>query len=242
MAFAFQIYGDFSGYTDIARGISKMMGIDLMLNFRMPFFSTNPQEFWQRWHISLSEWIRDYLYFPMAMFVIRKNSRSMYHNLPFIITMLLAGLWHGAAWSFVAWGAFHGILLVSHRLASPLLSRLQPSSPVAQKAWWMLRLAGFFMITCFGLMIFRIEQLADIPLLFHNLCDPFEWNGRMGLLTMAFLLPPLLFVDIAQERSGNLLVVKTWAWPARLAIYGIFFAYIVMTGWVERIEFIYFQF
>jgi len=238
VAFAFQIYGDFSGYTDIARGISKLMGFDIMINFRMPYFSLNPQDFWKRWHISLSTWLRDYLYIPLGGN--RGGSFATYRNLS--LTMLLGGLWHGASWHFVAWGAYHGLLLIAHRLVQPVLSLVRPSTAVGNRIWWLARLAVFFVLTCFGWMLFRINSLSDLPILLHNLCSPFEWNGKMALLTLFCMLPPLLFMDIAQEKTGDLLVVKRWAWPVRLAVYGTLCAYIVMVGWVERIEFIYFQF
>jgi D-alanyl-lipoteichoic acid acyltransferase DltB (MBOAT superfamily) len=238
VAFAFQIYGDFSGYTDIARGTSKLMGFDIMLNFRMPYFALNPQDFWKRWHISLSTWLRDYLYIPLGGN--RGGTVFTYRNLS--LTMLLGGLWHGAAWHFVAWGAFHGLLLILHRLALPLLESVRPATAAGQRAWWLLRMAVFFGFTCLGWLLFRVDHLSDVPLLLGNMFQPFVWNGKMALLTMACLLPPLVLIDIAQEKSGDMLVVKRWPAPARLFLYGVLFAYIVMTGWVERIEFIYFQF
>lgn len=238
VAFAFQIYGDFSGYTDIARGTSKLMGFDIMLNFRMPYFALNPQDFWKRWHISLSTWLRDYLYIPLGGN--RGGTVFTYRNLS--LTMLLGGLWHGAAWHFVAWGAFHGLLLILHRLALPLLESVRPATAAGQRAWWLLRMAVFFGFTCLGWLLFRVDHLSDVLLLLGNMFQPFVWNGKMALLTMACLLPPLVLIDIAQEKSGDMLVVKRWPAPARLFLYGVLFAYIVMTGWVERIEFIYFQF
>lgn len=238
VAFAFQIYGDFSGYTDIARGISKLMGFDIMLNFRMPYFALNPQDFWKRWHISLSTWLRDYLYIPLGGN--RGGEFMTYRNL--FLTMLLGGLWHGAAWHFVAWGVFHGLLLIGHRLAEPVLGLIRPAGAAGKKLWWLTRMAVFFVFTCFGWLLFRVNHLADVPVLLNGLFSPFAWNGKMALLTMACLLPPLLLVDVMAERSGDLLVVKRWKAPLRLALYGVLFAYIVMTGWVERIQFIYFQF
>ncbi|HEY1038532.1 MAG TPA: MBOAT family O-acyltransferase, partial [Bacteroidia bacterium] len=112
-AFMFQIYCDFSGYSDIGRGISKLMGFELLMNFKLPYFSKDPSEFWQRWHISLSGWLRDYLYIPLGG---NKNGKlKTYRNL--MITMILGGLWHGAAWTFVLWGFYHGALLVIYRVA-----------------------------------------------------------------------------------------------------------------------------
>jgi D-alanyl-lipoteichoic acid acyltransferase DltB (MBOAT superfamily) len=110
--FSVQIYFDFSGYSDIARGVAKLFGVELMLNFRQPYFSVNIVEFWRRWHISLSTWLRDYLYIPLGGN--RRGTGRTYYNL--MVTMLLGGLWHGANWTFVAWGGLHGLYLVVYKL------------------------------------------------------------------------------------------------------------------------------
>jgi len=112
VGFAIQIYGDFSGYTDIARGVSRFFGIELSINFTQPYLSRNITEFWRRWHISLSTWLRDYLYISLGGN--RHGVRKTYRNL--MLTMLLGGLWHGASWTFVVWGGLHGLYLVVHRL------------------------------------------------------------------------------------------------------------------------------
>ena len=111
LAFAIQIYGDFSGYSDIARGSARLLGIELPHNFRQPYLSTSITEFWQRWHVSLSNWLRDYLYVPLGGN--RRGRLATYRNL--LITMALGGLWHGARWTFVLWGVGHGLLLAIHR-------------------------------------------------------------------------------------------------------------------------------
>jgi len=112
--FTFQIYGDFSGYSDIAIGTSRLFGFDLMRNFAFPYFSRDIAEFWRRWHISLSTWLRDYLYISMGGN--RRGKLRTYQNL--IVTMLLGGLWHGASWNFVIWGGYHGVLLAATRWLS----------------------------------------------------------------------------------------------------------------------------
>ncbi|RYF30364.1 MAG: MBOAT family protein, partial [Cytophagaceae bacterium] len=124
-AFALQIYGDFAGYSNIARGLAKLLGFELMNNFMTPYFSRNPAEFWRRWHISLSTWLRDYLYIPLGGN--RGGNLFTYRNL--MITMVLGGLWHGASWPFVLWGAYHGLILILHRLSQPLLRRAFGGSP-----------------------------------------------------------------------------------------------------------------
>ncbi len=111
-SFAFQIYFDFSGYTDMARGIALLLGFELPRNFLEPYLSRNPSEFWRRWHITLSRWLRDYLYIPLGGN--REGQARLFANL--LITMTLGGLWHGAGWNFVIWGMLHGVLLVGHRL------------------------------------------------------------------------------------------------------------------------------
>lgn len=109
--FAIQIYCDFSGYSDVARGLGKLQGVDIMRNFQIPYVATNPSEFWRRWHISLSTWLRDYLYVPLGGN--RGGPLRTYRNL--LLTMILGGLWHGAAWTFVLWGVYQGGLLALHR-------------------------------------------------------------------------------------------------------------------------------
>lgn len=123
-AFAFQIYCDFSGYSDIARGTARLLGFDIMVNFNLPYFAQSPSDFWHRWHISLSTWLRDYLYIPLGGN--RHGVSKTYRNL--MITMLLGGLWHGAAWTFVLWGAFHGLVLVVYRTVSAVIETWRRSA------------------------------------------------------------------------------------------------------------------
>jgi len=111
-AFYVQIYCDFSGYSDMAIAVARMLGYHIPVNFRRPYFALSPADFWRRWHISLSTWLRDYLYIPLGGS--RKGTLFTYRNL--MITMLLGGLWHGASWNFVLWGGMHGVALVVHKL------------------------------------------------------------------------------------------------------------------------------
>jgi len=129
-AFAFQIFCDFAGYSNIARGLGRVMGFEIMVNFRLPYFATNPREFWRRWHISLSSWLRDYLYIPLGGS--RKGAIFTCRNI--LITMLLGGLWHGAAWTFVFWGVYHSFLLVAHRGVELLFGKMSlPRNVVVQR-------------------------------------------------------------------------------------------------------------
>ena len=133
IAYAFQIYYDFSGYSDMAIGVGKMMGFGLPVNFRHPYRSMNPTEFWRRWHISLSSWLRDYLYISLGGN--RKGKSRTYINL--MLTMLLGGLWHGASWNFVVWGGLHGVALAVHKFYLGLRGRQEePAGVVRSVASW----------------------------------------------------------------------------------------------------------
>lgn len=134
-AFALQIYFDFSGYSEMAIGLARMFGVTLPRNFRNPYLSRSPREFWQRWHITLSRWLRDYLYISLG-----GNRHGLVRNLSnLMITMILGGLWHGAAWTFAAWGALHGSYLVAHRLLLNLYRRLgvQAGTNTSQALSWL---------------------------------------------------------------------------------------------------------
>ncbi len=155
-AFAFQIYGDFSGYSSIARGISKWLGYELILNFRMPYLAVSPADFWRRWHISLSTWLRDYLYIPLGG---NRGAKWLtYRNL--MLTMLLGGLWHGASWTFVAWGFYHGALLCAFRLLG--IRDVSAQGDLKNKIVWLFRVAVMFHLTCFGWLLFRAESFGAI--------------------------------------------------------------------------------
>jgi D-alanyl-lipoteichoic acid acyltransferase DltB (MBOAT superfamily) len=116
VAFSLQIYFDFSGYTDMARGLARMLGLELTVNFDSPYHASSPSDFWKRWHITLSSWLRDYLYIPLG----GNRKGKVRTDVNLMITMLLGGLWHGAGWNFIIWGGFHGLLLlVFHRIEAP---------------------------------------------------------------------------------------------------------------------------
>jgi alginate O-acetyltransferase complex protein AlgI len=162
-AFALQIFFDFSAYSDIARGSAMLFGVNLMRNFRLPYLARNPSDFWRRWHISLSEWIRDYLYIPLGG---NRGSRAR-ATLVLLVTMALAGLWHGAAWHYVAWGLFHGLLLALHRLIARPLGAALDLLPAA--AADLVRVVATFHLVCIGWVFFRAETIADAWLILGRL-------------------------------------------------------------------------
>jgi D-alanyl-lipoteichoic acid acyltransferase DltB (MBOAT superfamily) len=154
VAFALQIYFDFSGYTDMARGLAKMLGLELTLNFDSPYHADSPSDFWKRWHISLSTWLRDYLYIPLGGN--RKGKARTDVNL--MITMLLGGLWHGAGWNFIIWGGFHGLLLlVFHRIEAPW--QALPRT---------VRHGVMLVLILVSWIPFRMHTLADLTTFLHH--------------------------------------------------------------------------
>lgn len=229
VAFAFQIYCDFSGYTDIARGVAKLLGFDLMLNFKLPYFARQPSDFWRRWHISLSSWLRDYLYISLGG---NRGSRWFaYRNL--FLTMLLGGLWHGAAWNFIWWGAYHGLLLIGYKIWN---NRYE----ITASTWWTIPL--MFLFTLYGWLLFRAESVAQIIYFTTEFnFTPSKFSLQI-LNEIFFFISPLVLIQFWQLKSGDLLVIlkqKTWIvtiWLTFLTI-GL-----VIYGVREPSEFIYFQF
>jgi len=151
-SFAFQIYFDFSGYTDIARGVALLLGFELPVNFMEPYLSRSPSEFWRRWHITLSRWLSDYLYIPLGGN--RRGTARVYANL--MITMLLGGLWHGASWNFVVWGGLHGLLLVVHRATGR--KAVDTSVPLAWRD--LPKVFVLFNVVCLIWVFFRAPDFA----------------------------------------------------------------------------------
>jgi len=233
VAFAFQIYGDFAGYTFIAIGVAKCLGFDLMTNFLFPYFVQSPQAFWKNWHISLSTWLRDYLYIPLGGN--RKGKILTYRNL--MITMLLGGLWHGAAWNFIIWGGYHGLILILYRAFgwdNESSNRLIAS----------IKLIIMLFLTCFGWLLFRVDNAEQFNIMALSLLDyseaTIEQLDNLKLLLFFIALP--LTINLIQffTNSGNMMdKIPIWS---RVLIYIMMFYSIFAFGDFGKQEFIYFQF
>jgi D-alanyl-lipoteichoic acid acyltransferase DltB (MBOAT superfamily) len=233
-AFALQIYGDFAGYSLIARGVSRLMGIDIIQNFRRPYLAQNPREFWERWHISLSTWLRDYLYISLGGS--RRGSLFTYRNL--MITMLLGGLWHGARWNFVLWGAYHGLLLVAcHALG--IGQKRERATGIAGVA----AVAITFVLTLGGWLLFRADSMDQLGALLRNIATNFRWTDEVWtyLVPVVSLFALLLSYHAWQERRADDFPLLRAAPVARLAAYT--FAILVVACFrFTPVTFIYFQF
>lgn len=236
-AFALQIYGDFSGYTDIARGSARLLGIELMVNFREPYLSRSITEFWRTWHISLSTWLRDYLYVPLG-----GNRRGTVRtSVNLMVVMLLGGLWHGASWTFVAWGAIHGTYLVVERAAAAAGRRTHrhPMRVVPGALTWLVT----FQLVCLAWIFFRAETFTQAGQVLEALLT--RMGGPVassGLVLLGFGAMATLLLDLANRRteSDAPLVQLGPAWRgATIALLAL--GIIVFAGGTP-VPFLYFQF
>ena len=233
-AFAFQIYGDFAGYSNIARGTSKLMGIELIENFRFPYLALSPQAFWRNWHISLSTWLRDYLYIPLGGS--RGTPAQTQRNL--LITMLLGGLWHGAAWTFVLWGLYQGLLLILYR---PFESRIASLPASGRFVAWLV----MFHLTCLGWLIFRAPGVETLVAMTASLFTNFapstaDMNGL--LLPLLLYALPLVAVHLREAAADDVLVVPKLQVAVRYTVYAATLYLILLFGNFGGSDFIYFQF
>ena len=239
-AFALQIYCDFSGYSDIARGCAKCMGFELRLNFNHPFASKNPSEFWQRWHISLSTWVRDYLYISMGGS--RRGTVRTYLNLG--VAMVLVGLWHGAQWGRVLWGAHQAVLLILHRMLEPLLAKLSwARGRLLDGLWRLAKMIFMFQLFCMGLIIFRALSVGQALDMFWRICvwkGAADWSLTLPLLGYA---GPLLIFEVIQvilERDDLHRLERVPAWAKSAACAMVF--YLLAFYGATAQSFFYFQF
>ncbi len=233
LGYAVQIYGDFSGYSDMAIATAMMLGYSLGENFNFPYFSRSIDDFWRRWHISLSSWLRDYLYIPLGGN--RGSEGATYRNL--LLTMLLGGLWHGAAWTFVAWGALHGGALALHRWWTRGLGRRATDSPVANAA----AIAGTFVFVVVVWIPFRAVTFGDVTQVLTNLVG--LGDGTQGLspwLAVYLAGAAALHALAYQGRAAKL--PETLPAPQYGALLGVAAAVALALRPLGSSPFIYFQF
>jgi alginate O-acetyltransferase complex protein AlgI len=232
-AFAWQIYGDFSGYSSIARGSAQLLGFHFMVNFRQPYLAESIQDFWRRWHISLSTWLRDYLYIPLGGS--RRGEARTYGNL--LTTMLLGGLWHGANWRFVVWGGLHGGSLAVERK----LTEGKPEVPGRLRRW--VRRIFIFHLVCLGWIFFRAESLGSGWGMLRGLT---RWGWRPELpsafLFLAMFSVPLMLLDLSLESSGDEYYLASGTTQSRVVFGLACAAVIAFLGANQANAFIYFQF
>ena len=246
LCFGIQIYCDFSAYTDIALGSAHLIGIELPENFKSPYAATSPQDFWRRWHISLSTWLRDYLYIPLG------GSRGGTRVLIFALmgTMLLGGLWHGASWNFVLWGAMHGVMLLTHRG----LIRIDAVKNMFDKAPKLMLIGSWVVTQYFVFMTWLVFRVEDTSMMFRSLKSfmgiDAHWNTtefiealpEIKLLTMGLVG---IFI-LMHGFSGKIGGLKHWLAKQNSWVWGISCGILLTATFLlrpaETIDFIYFRF
>jgi D-alanyl-lipoteichoic acid acyltransferase DltB (MBOAT superfamily) len=242
LLYAFQIYCDFSGYSDIAIGLARIMGVDFLPNFRTPYISKSFSEFWQRWHISLSTWLRDYLYIPLGGN--RHGTFNTYRNL--LITMLLGGLWHGADWKFVIWGGLHGFYLVLQRFFAAPWERLRKFLHIPHKLNNALLMALVFALTCFAWIFFRANSSGDAWYIISRIAafEDFRVSSIRNQIMVgkvAIVIAILLVIEAVDRRYDLSAVLVRW--PAFcVGVFASLLWLIAFFGTFGSKSFIYFQF
>lgn len=254
--YSIQIYGDFAGYSNIARGSAQLLGFDLMRNFRHPYFARNPSDFWRRWHISLSTWLRDYLYIPLGGN--RRGASRTYVNL--MLTMLLGGLWHGASWNFVLWGFLHGLYLALHRMLvrersllpsereERLKERREEIVHQTGEGPEMGRISGdgvaegiaMFSLVTFTWLFFRSPDTQTTWAFLRGL-GSFTFGGGADLAPLLLLATLVLVIDIPQAASRDEYVFLRLRAPVRALLAAGSVVLLLLSGQVGD-AFIYFQF
>ena len=236
--FTFQIYCDFSGYSDIAIGTANLLGFNLMRNFNFPYFSRNPSEFWGRWHISLSSWFRDYVFFPLG----GPYGSSFRWMRNVLVTFFVTGLWHGAAWNYMLWGLYHGILLCVHRLREAARKRKKQPKNALKNA---VAILFFFTLTSFGWILFRANSMNHfldiIRTLFCNF-NNFKLSAEMPAIAAILGFPVFLFVEFLGNHFQGKSLDKVLPVPIWSAAYAAMIFLIILGLANVPTGFIYFVF
>jgi D-alanyl-lipoteichoic acid acyltransferase DltB (MBOAT superfamily) len=248
--FAFQLYCDFSAYTDIARGSARILGYDLMINFNRPMIAKSLRDFWNRWHISLTTWFRDYLLYSLPYIRNKKIIFGLiYLNL--IITYLLMGLWHGAAWTFVLFGLFHGVLIVLETVTEKYRTRMFEFAGIKEGSVLKnaIGMTVTFSLLTFSLALFRANSLADSLLLISNSLDFSDFKETLiyllknnELIFGILMIIMLMLAEYLHAKYDLVRVVASRPLIIRWSLYAGFVFFVLFFGVLYKTKFIYFQF
>ncbi len=237
--FGFQVYCDFSAYSDIAIGTSQILGFDLLRNFRRPLFASSFRDYWTRWHISLSTWFRDYVYIPLG-----GNRRGFWiANLNVLIVFLVSGLWHGAKWTFVLWGLYHGLFLLAQNLWHRYVPAMIPSGPA--KRW--LQVAATFTVVGLSRVFFRASSVTDALYIYREIFTHFDaarfFPGSLTQMAYGlFGIGVLLAVETFTELGGYPTLFLAPSKPLRWLAYAVGAILLLLVGVLDGGQFIYAQF
>lgn len=242
--YAFQLYHDFAGYSHMAWGIAKILGFETTHNFNLPFLAPNIQSFWNRWHISLSFWIREYLYTPVFLAAGNLSTSARLH-LATIVSMTAIGLWHGAAWHYVLYGLYHGILLCLYAMLRPWLQKtIHPKEGIAAAFWQGIRIFFVFHLVAVGFLIFRADSCGQFFEMMRALASGFPHYafGLRAWFPFIFFIWIAILVEWCQFKKNDRWAVFQWHPAVRTAFYVLCIYMICLHGAQGEKEFIYFQF
>ncbi|MBU4488053.1 MAG: MBOAT family protein [Candidatus Omnitrophica bacterium] len=244
-AFVFQIYADFSGYSDMARGLARLMGFNIMINFRVPFFASNLYDFWQRWHISLTTWIKEYLFYPLALAKFLGRQLKPYSVV--IITWAIMGFWHGPAGKFILWGVYHGVLIVLFSKIRPYLKLIRPQNRLLAGSLLTGQILTVFHLFCIGILFFAAESTAQafgaLYSIFFNFKIGHLYTMHMPTLAaISMCIFPMMLIEYFQYRTNDEMVVFRWPAPVRGLVYYVILYLIIFYGDFGAQKYYYFQF
>ena len=245
--FAFQIYCDFSGYSDIAIGAARVMGFKLMKNFNRPYSARSIAEFWRRWHIALSSWFRDYVYIPLGGN--RVTSRRLYFNIA--VVFLISGLWHGAGWTYVIWGGLHGIYLIISLIGKKIKTHTADfiKHAFSPRLYSLLCVLITFHLVTFAWIFFRANNISDAVLIVkkitHGIWSASNIYAPLGMFWFIFSVCLIALMEMIQyehERVNLKLWLSSRTIWLRWAVYYSVILFILIFGKFSSLQFIYFQF
>ncbi len=244
LMFAFQLYADFSGYSDIAIGTAKLFGFDLMENFRFPYFSANVTDFWRRWHISLSSWLRDYLYTPLAIKTRNWGMKSILFST--IVSFVLIGLWHGANWTFIVFGLLQGLVISYEILTKKKKKKIKKK--MNQKLYVFIGTVATFSFFTASLIFFRSQSVTDALAYFSNIFSkslftfPSILAPKFRLIYVLLFMVFFMIVEWYRKDKKHVLQIENLSSTKRWTIYLVMILIIVFFGRFSSNDFIYFQF
>jgi alginate O-acetyltransferase complex protein AlgI len=254
--FAFQIYADFSGYTDIALGSAKLFGFNLTNNFRRPYFATSIKDFWNRWHITFSSWLRDYLFLPLAYFLANRMRKQKYlyvsaekwiYLIAIMITFAICGIWHGVGWTYLIWGVLFGIYLTYSNWTRDLHKKIRKRFHIRKTSRFYLlyKVILTFILVLFAWIFFRANTTREA---IHIIKSIFSFNGQLFVdyPTFVYGIGGILFMLFFEYRreyhTESPLPFVTNHWVKESLLYGTLIIIILLTGVFDGSQFIYFQF
>ncbi len=239
LAFAIQIYCDFSGYSNMARGLSRFLGVELSVNFNLPYFSKNPAEFWRRWHMTLSSWVKDYIYIPLG------GNRTFFFGIfPLFVAWFLMGLWHGAAWHFVLWGVYWAALVIGYRaVRKGVFGKVRIKNKVLSYSAGIGSVLLTFYLACYGWIIFRSQSLAQLFRLTKassaiNFAEFFSSDYYFLYFVMLFFF----VYELIQYLMKDQLFIHKKNFYYQMIFYMILFFIYIQVGAQQDVNFLYFQF